>query len=197
MNMDCVSWIQSCPIVGGNVKQESLSSLSLLHVKSSPIMFAFSFIRGRHCFGTVPADRVQFTGGVRLPAIHSKLVSIFWHHGFFGSVISLISSALPDIFWYAIFPSLSLSSHPVYLSSCLIKLPSPLLFFLQSCHSSFFLSLILFISQFTFFYFLPSCCAAVINCNIPCLSFGCISSHHKLWIFLRTMCVYFSFLPYK
>lgn len=147
MNTVCVSWIQSCPIVGGNVRQESLSSLSLLHVKSFPIMFPFSFIRGRHCFGTAPADRVQFTGGVRLPAIHNKLVSIFWHCGFFGSVISLICSALPDIFCYAIFPSLSffLSCLSLFLSHQTAP-PTTLLFFFNPVTHLFF---------FFFFYHSP------------------------------------------
>ena len=97
-------------------------------------------------------------------------------------MISLIFSAPPDVFWYSILHHhprcllLSLSSRPVYLSFCLIKLsasPILLLFFFNLVTYLFFIACLTYLpvsSSFTF----PSCCAAVIICNIPCHAFGCI-----------------------
>lgn len=84
-------------------------------------------------------------------------------------MISLIFSALPDIFCYSI-----LHHHPLCLarslslSLFLLVLPRqtvclPLLFFLQSCHLSFFFITSLTYLPLSFSWTFLSCCVAVIN----------------------------------
>lgn len=125
MKVKSVRRIQRRPSEGAMWKR---NLLSFFHVKSFPIMFAYSFISGRHCFDTTPADTLQFAGGARLPAIHNKLVSIFWHTGSWKcDFFDLFSPTRHFLIFHFI-------SSPLYASVSLFLLVLSISLFVSSCY---------------------------------------------------------------
>lgn len=112
-------------------------------------------------------------------------------------MISLIFSALPDVFWYSILYHhplcllLSLSSCPVYLSFCLIRLSaSPIFFFLcNPVTYLFFISCLSYLPVSSPFPFSSNCASVIITSNIPCHALGDIL--YSMYMVSFTECIYF------